>query len=127
MLCRLQPDRMRFNLSFRTSLLFRALILSIRFLQPVLPLVEDINKAPGAPEKRKGELLQKLQCEIVLVEGEAEEFGLTPPADEHEDAPVLNGFEEGPEKNFLREQIKKWSAERTLIFDKIREAQDPAK
>ena len=61
------------------------------------------------PEKKKAEFLQKLQQEIVLVEAEAEEFGLTPPKDEHDDPPLLNGFRDGPEKDFLREEIIKWS------------------
>lgn len=117
----------RFNLSFRTSLLLSALILSIRFRQRVLPLVDDIGKAQNFPEKKKAELLQKLQQEIVLVEAEAEEFGLSPPKDEHEDPPVLNGFRDGAEKEILRQEIIKWSTTRVSIFDKIRDAQSPTK
>jgi TIR domain-containing protein len=115
----------RFNLSFRTSLLMSALILSIRFRQRVLPLVDEISKNQNVPEKKKADTLQKLQTEIVLVEAEAEEFGLTPPKDEHDDPPVLNGFRDGPTKELLRQEIVKWLAARTLIFDKIRDAQSP--
>jgi hypothetical protein len=117
----------RFNLSFRTSLLLSGLILSIRFRQRVLPLVDDISKAQNVPEKKKAELLQKLQQEIVLVEAEAEEFGLSPPRDEHDDPAILNGFRDGPEKELLRQEITKWSTTRMSIFDKIREAQSPTK
>jgi hypothetical protein len=117
----------RFNLTFKTSLLLSALILSIRFRQRVLPLVDDLGKDLKYSEKKKAEFLQKLQQEIVLVEAEAEEFGLTPPKDEHDDPPLLNGFRDGPEKDFLREEIIKWSTARTLIFDKIKEAQTPTK
>jgi hypothetical protein len=99
----------------------------------VLPLVVDIIKAQNpdknqnVPEKKKAELLQKLQQEIVLVEAEAEEFGLTPPKDEHEDPAILEGFRDGPEKDLLRDEIKKWSTTRMSIFDKIRDAQSPTK
>ena len=117
----------RFNLTFKTSLLLSALILSIRFRQRVLPLVDELNKNQKFPEKKKAELLQKLQQEIVLVEAEAEEFGLNPPKDEHDDPPVLNGFRDGPEKDFVREEIVKWAADRMSIFDKIKEAQTPTK
>jgi TIR domain len=117
----------RFNLSFRTSLLLSGLILSIRFRQRVLPLVDDVSKAQNVPEKKKAELLQKLQQEIVLVEAEAEEFGLSPPKDEHDDPAILNGFRDGPEKELLRQEITKWSTTRMSIFDKIREAQSPTK
>jgi hypothetical protein len=117
----------RFNLTFKTSLLLSALILSIRFRQRVLPVVDDLGKDLKYSEKKKAEFLQKLQQEIVLVEAEAEEFGLTPPKDEHDDPPLLNGFRDGPEKDFLREEIIKWSTARTLIFDKIKEAQTPTK
>jgi hypothetical protein len=117
----------RFNLAFKTSLLLSALILSIRFRQRVLPLADDLGKNTKYSEKKKAEILQKLQQEIVLVEAESEEFGLTPPKDEHDDPPLLNGFRDGPEKDFLREEIVKWSAARMLIFDKIKEAQTPTK
>jgi hypothetical protein len=115
----------RFNLSFKTSLLLSSLILSIRFRQRVLPLFEEIDKGKGAPEKKKSELLQKLQSEIILIEGEAEEFGLNPPQDEHDDPPILNGFRDGPDKDSLREVIKAWAGTRMQIFDKIKEAQTP--
>lgn len=117
----------RFNLTFKTSLLLSALILSIRFRQRVLPLSDELNKNQKFPEKKKAEILQKLQQEIVLVEAEAEEFGLNPPKDEHDDPPLLNGFRDGAEKDFMREEIAKWSATRMLIFDKIKEAQTPTK
>lgn len=117
----------RFNLTFRTSLLLSALILSIRFRQRVLPLVDELSRDQNLPEKKKAELLQKLQNEIVLVEAEAEEFGLSPPKDEHDDPPILNGFRDGPEKEFLRLEIIKWSKTRMAMFDKIRDAQSPTK
>jgi TIR domain len=117
----------RFNLSFRTSLLLSGLILSIRFRQRVLPLIDDIGKAQGVPERKKAELLQKLQQEIVLVEAEAQEFGLKPPKDEHDEPTILEGFRDGPGKELLRQEITQWSATRMSIFDKIREAQSPAK
>ncbi|HEX7923662.1 MAG TPA: hypothetical protein VF583_22080, partial [Bradyrhizobium sp.] len=88
---------------------------------------DELNKNQKFPEKKKAEILQKLQQEIVLVEAEAEEFGLNPPKDEHDDPPLLNGFRDGAEKDFMREEIAKWSATRMLIFDKIKEAQTPTK
>lgn len=117
----------RFNLSFRTSLILSALILSIRFRQRVLPLAEDLKKIEGAPEARKAELLLKIQNEIVMVEAEAMEFGLSPPRDEHDEPPLLSSFRDGPEKDFLREEIIKWSATRMSIFRSIGDARDPAK
>jgi hypothetical protein len=89
--------------------------------------VDDLGKDLKYSEKKKAEFLQKLQQEIVLVEAEAEEFGLTPPKDEHDDPPLLNGFRDGPDKEFLLAEIMKWSAARMLIFDKIKEAQTPTK
>jgi hypothetical protein len=119
----------RFNLTYKTSLLLSALILSVRFRQRVLPLVEDLKKLEQAhaPETRKAELLQKIQNEIVLVEAEAMEFGLNPPKDEHDEPPLLGSFRDGPNKDFLRTQIIRWSATRTTIFDTIGGARDPAK
>lgn len=117
----------RFNLSFKTSLLLSALILSIRFRQRVLPLADDLKQIGAAPEARKAELLQKIQNEIVLIEAEAMEFGLQPPRDEHDEPPLLASFRDGPDKDFLREQIIKWSASRMKIFDTIADARDPAK
>ena len=117
----------RFNVSFRTSLLLSALILSIRFRQRVLPLVDDIEKAQNIPEKKKAELLHKLQQEIVLIEAEAEEFGMSPPKDEHDDPVILNGFRDGPEKELLRQQITTWTTTRMSIFNRIRDAQSPTK
>ncbi len=117
----------RFNVSFRTSLLLSALILSIRFRQRVLPLADDIAKAQNLPERKKGELLQKLQQEIVLVEAEAEEFGMKAPKDVHDDPSILNGFRDGPGKDVLRDEIGKWTAARMSIFNGIRDAQSPTK
>jgi TIR domain len=117
----------RFNLTYKTSLLLSALILSVRFRQRVLPLVDDLKKIERAPASKKSELLQKIQNEIVMVEAEAMEFGLTPPKDEHDEPPLLGSFRDGPDKDFLRAQIIKWSATRTTIFDQICEARDPAK
>jgi len=71
--------------------------------------------------------LQKLQTEIVLVEAEAQEFGLNPPKDEHDEPPILDAFRDGPEKDYLREQISRWSLARVEIFDKIHDAQSPTK
>ena len=121
----------RFNVSFRTSLLLSALILSIRFRQRVLPLVADIEKAQNLPEEKKAELLPrllpKLQQEIVLIEAEAEEFGMSTPRNEHDDPVILNGFRDGPDKELLSRQIKEWTTTRMSIFNRIRDAQDPTK
>src|SRR6202007_2419448 len=95
--------------------------------QRVLPLVDELSKNENCPEKKKAELLQKLQSEVVLVEAEAEEFGLSPPKDEHDDPPLLNAFRDGPERELLRLEIINWSKTRTAIFDKIRDAQSPTK
>jgi hypothetical protein len=119
----------RFNLTYKVSLLLSALILTVRFRQRVLPLVDDLRKieqAP-APESKKAELLQRIQNEIVMVEAEAMEFGLNPPKDEHDDPPLLGSFRDGKDKDFMREQILRWSATRLNIFDKIGAARDPAK
>jgi hypothetical protein len=117
----------RFNLTFKTSLLLSALILAIRFRQRVVPLAEDLKKIGQAPEPKKAELLQKIQNEIVMVEAEAMEFGLAPPRDEHDEPPLLSSFRDGPQKDFLRQEIIKWSAARMNIFSTIRDARDPAK
>lgn len=117
----------RFNLSFKTSLLLSALILSVRFRQRVLPLVEDLRKIEPAPDSRKVELLQKIQNEIVMVEAEAMEFGLSPPKHEHDEPPLLDSFRDGPDKEYLRAEIIKWSVTRAAIFDTIGEARDPKK
>lgn len=117
----------RFNLTFKTSLLLSALILSVRFRQRVLPLVEDLKKLQQAPESRKTELLQKIQNEIVMVEAEAMEFGLSPPKDEHDEPPLLSSFRDGPDKDFLRAEINRWSGTRAAIFNTIGEARDPKK
>jgi TIR domain len=117
----------RFNLTFRTSLLLSALILTVRFRQRILPLVEDLKKIEPAPESKKAELLQRIQNEIVMVEAEAMEFGLSPPKDEHDEPPLLGSFRDGPDKDFLRTQVIRWSTTRTTIFDKIGAARDPAK
>jgi hypothetical protein len=119
----------RFNLTYKVSLLLSALILTVRFRQRVLPLVDDLSKigqAP-APESKKAELLQKIQNEIVMVEAEAMEFGLNPPKDEHDDPPLLGSFRDGKDKDFMRKQILEWSTTRLNIFDKIASARDPAK
>jgi TIR domain len=117
----------RFNLSFRTSLLISALILCIRFRQRVLPLVNDLAKALNAPEKKKAEILERLQTETLLVEAESVEFGLEAPRDEHEDPPLLNAFRDGEEKEYMRGELMKWLDSRNVIFEKIRAAANPAK
>ncbi|WP_234683513.1 toll/interleukin-1 receptor domain-containing protein [Bradyrhizobium monzae] len=117
----------RFNLTFKTSLLLSALILSIRFRQRVLPLADDLKKAGQAPEPKKAELLQKIQNEIVMVEAEAMEFGLSPPKDEHDEPPLLSSFRDGPDKEFMREEIIKWSTTRLRIFSTIGDARDSTK
>jgi hypothetical protein len=121
----------RFNVNFRTSVLLSALILSIRFRQRVLPLVGDIAKAQNLPEEKKAEslpqLLLKLQQEIVLIEAEAEEFGMSSPKDEHDDPVILNAFRDGPDKELLSQQIKEWATTRMSIFNRIRDAQDQTK
>jgi hypothetical protein len=102
------------------------LILSVRFRQRVLPLVDDLKRLDQAQDARKAELLQKIQNEIVLVEAEAMEFGLSPPRDEHDEPPLLSSFRDGPSKEFLRGQIVKWSTTRMRIFDTIAGARNPA-
>jgi hypothetical protein len=62
-----------------------------------------------------------------MVEAEAMEFGLSPPKDEHDEPPLLGSFRDGPDKDFLRTQVIRWSATRMTIFDKIGAARDPAK
>lgn len=115
----------RFNLSFRTSLLMSALILCVRFRQRVLPLVNDLGKTLSAPEKKKADILEKLQTEILLVEAEAAEFGLEAPHDEHDEPPLLNAFRDGEEKEYMRGEIAKWTESRSVIFEKIRAAASP--
>jgi hypothetical protein len=64
------------------------------------PLSEE--KAQNLPEKKAEllpKLLPKLQQEIVLIEGEAEEVGMTRPKDEHDDPAILNGFRAGKKKS----------------------------
>jgi hypothetical protein len=118
----------RFNLNYKTSLLLSALILSVRFRQRVLPLVDDLKKLEQAQalEVKKTELLQRIQNEIVMVEAEALEFGLNPPKDEHDEPPLLASFRDGPSKEFLRGQIVIWSTTRMRIFDTIAGARNPA-
>jgi hypothetical protein len=117
----------RFSLSFKASLLLSALILSVRFRQRVLPVATEIEKAAGAPELKKAELLQKLQSEITLVEGEAVEFGLQPPRDEHDEPTLLNSFRDGPDKEALRSEIIRWASIRKELLDSIAAARNPSK
>src|SRR5206468_8020185 len=87
--------------------------------------------AQKLPEEKKAELLPrllpKLQQEIVLIEAEAEEFGMSTPRNEHDDPVILNGFRDGPDKELLSRQIKEWTTTRMSIFNRIRDAQDPTK
>ncbi|MBY5896047.1 toll/interleukin-1 receptor domain-containing protein [Rhizobium ruizarguesonis] len=115
----------RFDVNFRSSLLLSALILTIRFRQRVLPLVDEITDNLAAAGKIKAELLLRLQKTIVIVEAEAREFGLLPPKDANDDPPLLNGFRDGADKSALRDEIKKWSKTRALVFEKIAAAQAP--
>ncbi|MBY3219500.1 toll/interleukin-1 receptor domain-containing protein [Rhizobium laguerreae] len=117
----------RFDVNFRSSLLLSALILTIRFRQRVLPIVEEISENLAAPGKIKAELLLRLQTTIVIVEAEAREFGLMPPKDANDEPPLLNGFRDGAEKTALRVEIKKWLKTRALIFEKIAAAQAPGR
>jgi hypothetical protein len=124
------PSRNRqFAVSQRTSLLLSALILSIRFRQRVLPIVADLKAVqPGASGTlKKMDSLNKLQKEIIAIETEAVEFGLPLPKDEHDDPPLLNGFRDGPTKDWLRTSIQDWTATRTQIFDRISDARSPTK
>ena len=45
-------------------------MISVRFRQRVLPLVDDLKKIGQTPESIKTELLQKIQNKIVMVEAE---------------------------------------------------------
>ncbi|WP_237478222.1 toll/interleukin-1 receptor domain-containing protein [Lichenibacterium dinghuense] len=116
----------RFNVSQRSSLLLSALILSIRFRQRVLPLVNDLGKETN-PDKKKAEILQRLISEITLVESESAEFGLEAPKDEHDDPVLLNAFHADEDKEFIRNEMTEWSKSRNVVFNIIAEAQSPSK
>jgi hypothetical protein len=117
----------RFNLTFKTSLILSALILSIRFRQRVLPLAEDLKKLEHAPEPRKAGCCRRSRTRSSWWRAEAMEFGLIPPEDEHDEPPLLSSFRDGPQKDFLRREIIRWSATRMKIFTTIGDARDPAK
>ena len=76
---------------------------------------------------KKLELLTKLQKEIIAIENESVEFGMSMPKDEHDDHPVLNSFRDGPQKDKLRDEISWWVMARNLIFEKISAAKSQSK
>lgn len=117
----------RFEVDLRSSMLLSALILTIRFRQRVLPIVEEVTGNPAASAAAKAELLLKLQTTIVIVEAEAREFGLMPPKDPNDEPPLLIGFRDGADKSALRIEIRKWLKTRALIFEKIAAAQAPGR
>ena len=116
------PARNRqFAVSLRTSLLLCGLILSVRFRQRILSIVTDLKTMQASSDSlsRKLELLTKLQKEIIAIENESIEFGMSIPKDEHDDHPLLNSFRDGPQKDMLRDEVSWWIMTRSLIFEKI--------
>jgi hypothetical protein len=107
------PCRPRqFEVKQRTSILLSALILSIRFRQKILPLVETIRSAPRG---KKVDSLVNLERELHQVETEAQEFGLSIPGHEGDESPLIQVVREGEGKAFMEESIKSWTTERTAI------------
>jgi hypothetical protein len=118
------PTRNRqFKLGLRSSLLLSALILSVRFRQRILPIIEDLS----GPSRPTIDVLLKFQKEVTSIETEAIEFGLPVPKNEFDDPPLLNAFRDGNTKDQLRTEILDWTKTRNLIFEKIAEARSPTK
>jgi hypothetical protein len=110
----------KFNLSMKTSLLLSGLILTVRFRQRILPIIEELkglNPAASLP------LLEKFIKELTTIETEALEFGISAPEDDHDEPPLLNAFREGIVKESLRAKIIAWTDARKLLFEKIVGAQ----
>ena len=106
----------RFSAHFVAIVL--ALILSVRFRQRVIPIVTDLKAMQASSNSlfKKLELLTKLQKEIIAIENESVEFGMSMPKDEHDDHPVLNSFRDGPQKDKLRDEISWWVMAKKSYF-----------
>lgn len=108
----------KFASTQKTSLLISALILCIRFRQKIMPLIEEISKAQPKPAKLIP-LLSKFKREVINVEMESIEFGLTPPDDPSDEPPLLNAFRDGVKRETMRNEIRDWNIKRNEIFSKI--------
>jgi hypothetical protein len=109
----------KFNLGMKTSLLLSGLILSVRFWQRILPIIDELKALDPAASMP---LLLKFLKELTTIETEALEYGISAPADDHDEPPLLNAFREGLVKESLRAKIIAWTNARKLFFEKIVEA-----
>jgi hypothetical protein len=106
----------KFNLGMKTSLLLSGLILSVRFRQRILPIIDELK---GLDRAASMPLLLKFLKELTTIETEALEYGISAPADDHDEPPLLNAFREGLVKESLRAKIIAWTNVRKLFFEKI--------
>jgi len=118
------PERDRkFKLGMRTSLLLSGLILSVRFRQRILPIIDDLKSVDPAASMP---LLNTFLKELTTIETEALEFGISTPEDDRDEFPLLNAFREGLVKQSLRAKIIAWTNARKLFFERIVGAQKNA-
>jgi len=108
----------------RTSILLSALILSIRFRQKILPLVETIRSAPLG---KKLDALVNVERERHQVETEAQVFGLFIPGHEDDESPLMQVVRDGEGKAFMEENIKSWTAGRKAISTSISRLRFPGR
>jgi hypothetical protein len=121
------PERDRkFNLGMKTSLLLSGLILSVRFRQRILPIIDELKGLDLAASLKTMPLLSNFRKELTTIETEGLEFGISAPADDHDEPTLLNAFREGPVKDSLRAKIIAWTNARKLFFEKIVDAQKKA-
>jgi hypothetical protein len=64
-------------------------------------------------------LLRNFLKELTTIETEALEFGISAPADDRDEPPLLSAFQEGFVKESLRAKISAWTGARKLFFEKI--------
>ena len=121
------PERNRkFNLGMKTSLLLSGLILSVRFRQRILPIIDELKGLDLAASPKTLELLLNFLKELTTIETEGLEFGISAPADDRDEPALLNAFREGLVKESLRAKILAWTSARKLFFEKIVDAEKKA-
>ena len=113
-----------FDLRQRTSILLSSLILSIRFRERLIPIGSEMKAASRA---RRKELCLKFQRELYAAEFELRHFGIAATDEEYDDAPLLNAFREGKDKQFVRQEIAAWTKARNEIVNQITRALAPQK
>jgi hypothetical protein len=106
----LPVTRQPFDLRKRSSTLLSSLILSVRFREQLIPMVEQLRNEPTAA------LVQDFYRLLLAIEMEARQFGLVvDTAIPDDESPLAAAFTDGKKREIIQQRIQEWAPDRALI------------